>query len=152
MQLNQEKLEAIIRKVLLEEMGGLKPPFEKHGDEKSGVLCVKGASVKPEPFDTKKPGTKVFLKDIMTLEESPRLMAGIMEMDDSCFPWTLEYDEVDYIIEGVLEIIVDDQVVRGEKGDILFIPKGTSITFSSPGKSRFLYVTYPADWSDQEST
>lgn len=150
MQVNQEQLEAIIRKVIVEEMGGLTPPMDKHVDKKSGVLCVKGSSVKAEPFDTGKPGTKVFLTDIMTLEESPRLMAGIMEMDESSFPWTLEYDEVDYIIEGVLEIKIGDEVVRGEKGDILFIPKGTSITFNSPGKSRFMYVTYPANWSEQE--
>lgn len=148
MQFNQEKLEAIIRKVLIEEMGGLEPPMEKHVDKKSGVLCVRGKSVKTKPFDTGKPGTKVFLTDVMTLEESPRLMAGIMEMDESSFPWTLEYDEVDYIIEGVLEIKVGDEVVRGEKGDILFIPKGTSIIFDSPGKSKFLYVTYPADWAE----
>ncbi len=150
MQFNQEKLEAIIRKVLVEEMGGQKPPMDKHVDEKSGVICVKGSSVIADPFDTRKPGTKVFLKDVMTLEESPRLMAGIMEMDESSFPWTLEYDEVDYIIEGVLEIKIGDAVVRGEKGDILFIPKGSSISFVSPGKSRFLYVTYPADWAEQE--
>ena len=150
MQINQEKLEAIIRKVLMEEMGGVKPPMDKHVDEKSGVLCIKGRTVKPEPFDTGKPGTKVFLSDIMTLEESPRIMAGIMEMDESSFPWTLEYDEVDYIIEGVLEIRIGDAVVRGEAGDILFIPKGSSISFVSPGKTRFLYVTYPADWAEQE--
>ncbi|MFH5835171.1 cupin domain-containing protein [Proteiniclasticum sp. C24MP] len=150
MQINQEKLEAIIRKVLMEEMGGAKPPIDKHVDEKSGVLVVKGRSVKPEPFDTGKPGTKVFLSDIMTLEESPRLMAGIMEMDESSFPWTLEYDEVDYIIDGVLEIKINDSVVRGVAGDIIFIPKGSSISFVSPGKSRFLYVTYPADWAEQE--
>lgn len=150
MQINQEKLEEIIRRVLMEEMGGAKPPIEKHVEKKSGVLVVKGKSVKPEPFDTGKPGTKVFLSDIMTLEESPRLMAGIMEMDASSFPWTLEYDEVDYIIDGVLEIKINDSVVRGEAGDIIFIPKGSSISFVSPGKSRFLYVTYPADWAEQE--
>lgn len=150
MQITENQLEAIIRKVLLEEMGGRKPPFEKHRDEASGVLCVKGSTVKPEPFDTGKPGTKVFLSDIMTLTESPRLMAGLMEMDHTSFEWTLEYDEVDYIIEGVLEIRIGEATVRGEQGDIIFIPKGSSISFVSPGKSRFLYVTYPANWAEQE--
>ena len=150
MQINQEKLEEIIRRVLMEEMGGAKPPMEKQVDKKSGVLVVKGKSVKPDPFDTGKPGTKVFLTDIMTLDESPNIMAGIMEMDESSFPWTLEYDEVDYIIDGVLEIKINYSVVRGEAGDIIFIPKGSSISFVSPGKSRFLYVTYPADWAEQE--
>jgi ethanolamine utilization protein EutQ len=150
MQISQEQLEAVIRRVLMEEMGQKNKPMEKCVDKKSGVLVVKGKTVKPEPFDTGKPGTKVFLSDVMTLEESPRLMAGIMEMEESSFPWTLQYDEVDYIIEGVLEIKVGDTTVRGEQGDILFIPKGSSISFVAPGKTRFLYVTYPADWADQE--
>ena len=150
MQISQEQLEAVIRKVLQEQMAGLTKPMEKCVDKKSGVLVVKGRSVRPEPFDTGKPGTKVFLSDVMTLEESPRLMAGIMEMEESSFPWTLQYDEVDYIIEGVLEIKIGDAVIRGEAGDILFIPKGSSISFVAPGKTRFMYVTYPADWAEQE--
>lgn len=149
MQISKDQLEAVIRKVLMEEMGGFSPPMEKQIDVASGVLCVKGKKVVPKPFATGRPGTKVFLTDIMTLEESPRLMAGIMEMDESSFPWTLEYDEVDYIIEGVLEIKIGERTVRGEAGDIIFIPKGTSISFASPGKSRFLYVTYPADWAEK---
>lgn len=150
MNLSKETLEATVRRILLEELSKYEHTMDKVVDEASGVLCVKGASVKPEPFDTGKPGTKVFLKDVMTLEESKRLMAGIMEMDTTSFEWTLDYDEVDYIIEGVLDIEIQGKRVRGEAGDILFIPKGSSISFVSPGKTRFLYVTYPADWAEQE--
>ena len=73
----------------------------------------------------------------------------MMELDDTTFEWTLEYDEVDYIIEGTLDIIVDGNTIRGEAGDIIFIPCGSHIQFSTPNKTRFMYVTYPADWADQ---
>lgn len=149
MQVDERMLEDIIRKILREEMGGTSPPMEKKVDPRSGILSVKGPSVVCAPFDTGKPGDKVYLSDILTLEESPRIMAGMMEMDHSSFDWTLEYDEVDYIIEGVLEIKTGTEVLRGEAGDVLFIPKGSSITFMAPGKTRFLYVTYPANWSEQ---
>lgn len=85
MQISQEQLEAVIRKVLQEQMAGLTKPMEKCVDKKSGILVVKGKSVRPEPFDTGKPGTKVFLSDVMTLEESPRLMAGII-LESPVFP------------------------------------------------------------------
>ncbi|ARD66453.1 ethanolamine utilization protein [Eubacterium limosum] len=119
--------------------------FEKKVDE-SGVLCVKTDTVKPEPFDTGKSGDKVFLKDIVTLNESPRLGAGVMEMEHTTFDWTLGYDEFDYIIEGTLCININGRSIVGNKGDVIFIPKGSSIQFSAPQFARFVYITYPADW------
>lgn len=143
-------LEALIRKIVAEQMTGTKNGFQKIIDKESGVLCVKAATVTPEPFDTGKEGDKVFLTDVVTLEESPRLGFGIMEMKEgTSFDWTLRYDEVDYIIEGTLDIIIDGRKVTATKGDILFIPKDSSITFSTPDSTRFMFVTYPADWSNQ---
>jgi ethanolamine utilization protein EutQ len=78
------------------------------------------------------------------------MMFGVMEMKaGSSFDWTLRYDEIDYIIDGTLDIIVDGRCNRAEKGDIIFIPKNNSITFSTPDSVRFMYVTYPANWADQ---
>jgi len=92
----------------------------------------------------------VFITDVVTLEESPRLGFGIMEMKEgSAFDWTLGYDEVDYIIDGTLEILLDDRKVTARKGDILFIPQHSTITFSTPDSARFMFVTYPADWANQ---
>lgn len=110
---------------------------------------MRAAMVTPEPFDTGQAGNVVRLKDVLTLEQSPRLGCGIMEMEASCFPWELKYDEVDYIIAGRLEILVDNEKIVGKQGDVLFIPKNTRIQFSAPGFVRFLYVTYPANWAGQ---
>ncbi|MDR3321267.1 MAG: hypothetical protein LBS93_02375 [Synergistaceae bacterium] len=32
---------------------------------------------------------------------------------------------------------------------MLFIPKDSAIEFSAPDYAKFVYVTYPADWSNQ---
>ena len=72
-----------------------------------------------------------------------------MEMDHSSFDWTLNYDEVDYVIEGRLEILKDGRKITADKGEVILIPKGSSITFSTPDFTRFLYVVYPADWANQ---
>ncbi len=144
MEINEQLLKEIITKVVAE----LKIQDEaviKHKDE-SGVIAVKTHRVLPKPFDTGKVGDKVFLTDILTFEESPRLGCGIMEMEQSAFKWTLNYDEIDYIIEGELEIIINGNTIRGGKGDIIFIPKNSNIIFSAPEFARFLYVVYPANW------
>ena len=113
-----------------------------------GVLRIDAQSVKCEPFEGR---TDVLLKDIVTLEESPRIGAGIMELKQADFPWTLTYDEFDYVIEGTLEIEIGGRVVTGRKGDILHIPKNSAIHFRSPGYTRFAYFVYPADWANQQA-
>jgi len=150
MEIDEKRLEDLIRKVISEQLGKLQGDGVKTIDRKSGVITVKAPSVQTERFDTGKKGDQVFLKDAVTLEESPRLMFGIMEMKEgSAFDWTLKYDEVDYIIDGTLEIIVNGVKSSAGKGEILFIPKNTSVTFSTPDETRFMYVTYPANWSEQ---
>jgi ethanolamine utilization protein EutQ len=148
--IDSKALEGLVRKVLTEiiaEKGG--GTEEVRHVDKSGIMSIKLPLIKPEPFNTGKPGDKVFLKDLATLQESPRLGFGVMEMDHSSFDWTLNYDEVDYIIEGRLEILKDGRTIAADKGEVIFIPKGSSITFSAPGFTRFIYSVYPADWANQ---
>lgn len=147
--INEQLIEEIIRKIINEKLGQNTPEFEKQVDP-SGIMSIKTSTVKPEKFDTGKEGDKVLLKDVLTLEESPRLGCGIMEMEETSFAWTLKYDEVDYIIEGTLEIDIDGRKVVGNKGDIILIPKNSSINFTVPNYAKFMYVTYPANWAELE--
>ena len=71
-------------------------------------------------------------------------------MIKSTFDWTLTYDEIDYIIEGKLDIIIDGRKVSGEAGDVILIPKGSKIQFSAPDYAKFIYVVYPANWQEQK--
>ena len=122
-EIDEKLLEGIIRKIISEKFAenSIKedePEFEKHTDS-SGILSVKTSTVIPEKFDTGVAGDKVYLKDVVTVEESPRLGCGIMEMEETAFEWTLKYDEIDYVIEGTLEILIDGRKVVGNKGDII---------------------------------
>ncbi|KRQ86501.1 Ethanolamine utilization protein EutQ [Caloramator mitchellensis] len=144
---DEKCLKELIKQIVIEQMNLERNNFVKNVD-KSGIMSVKSETVKCEPFDTGKKGDKVFLKDVFTLEESPRIGCGVMEMYSSSFDWTLCYDEIDVILEGTLEIVIDGRSIVGKKGDILFIPMGSQITFSCPDYARFIYITYPADWQN----
>ncbi len=144
--ISRQLIEDIVKKVIAEQMG---QSNETRIKDLSGVMSIKADQIVPEPFDTGKSGDVVKLTDLFSLSESPRLGAGIMEMDHTTFDWTLNYDEVDYIIDGTLEIIVDGRKIVGNKGDVLLIPKNTKIQFSTPSTCRFLYVVYPANWAEQ---
>lgn len=148
-QVNRSELEALVRKLLLEELAG---KASAKNVSKSGVasIALPSLDVRPEDrLDTGRASDKVYTRDLLSLEESPRLGLGLMTMEDTTFPWHLDYDEVDYVIDGRLDIIVGDEVMSAGPGEILFIPKGSDIQFSVKGKARFIYVTYPADWQNQ---
>lgn len=144
MEITRQTVEEMIIQILQEKLGGQ----EACGVRKVALPCVfVGPS---DRLDTGKASDRVFTHDLFSLEESPRLGCGIMEMEETTFDWTLNYDEIDYVIEGTLTIIKNGTSVSAGPGELILIPKGSSIQFSVPGKARFLYVTYPADWAQQK--
>lgn len=150
MEINQTLLKELIKKVIEVEMGNKSVPEYKFMD-KSGVGLVKlDKMLKRDRMDTGNPQDEVYTTDLFTLEEGPRIGAGLMEMIKSTFDWTLTYDEIDYIIEGHLDIIIDGRTISGEKGDVILIPKHSKIQFSAPDYAKFLYVVYPANWQGEK--
>lgn len=147
MELDKSFIESVIRKIIEEEAAGGEP--ERRVQDPSGVIAIDPKGMELEKFPFPIESEQVWLKDVLTLEESPRLGCGIMELDHTSFAWTLTYDEVDYVIEGTLEIVIDGRRVTAGPGEIVFIPKDTKIRFSTPDRTRFMYVCYPANWAEQ---
>lgn len=150
MELDKQFIENIIREVIKDELskGDAAGPVVTQRDP-SGVMAADPRKAVLQPFPFPVDAKRVDLVDLFTVEESPRLGAGIMELDDTQLEWTLTYDEIDYIIEGTLDILIDGRKVSAGPGEVILIPKNTKITFSCKGgKTRFLYVVYPANWPD----
>lgn len=143
MNIDKNALREIISKVVKETLERqTEREFLKEKDE-SGIIKIRPSTVKCEQFQG---AEGVYLKDIVTLEEAPRMGAGIMELDHTSFEWTLTYDEYDYVIDGELEIEIDGRVIKGKAGDIIYIPKDSHIHFQTPTTARYAYFVYPADW------
>ncbi|MFR5262750.1 MAG: cupin domain-containing protein [Christensenellales bacterium] len=144
MNINEKELKEIISRVVEETLKKCDNDFIKEKDD-SGIIKIKTDTVKCEPFNG---ADGVYLKDIVTLDEAPRMGAGVMELDNTSFEWTLTYDEYDYVIEGELEIEIDGRIVKGTVGDIIYIPAGSHIHFQTPTRARYAYFVYPANWQD----
>ncbi|MCX7852507.1 MAG: cupin domain-containing protein [Caldilineales bacterium] len=114
-----------------------------------GVRHVDGRDVTmaPFPFPIHRPEMDVRLQDVITAAHGSPMAAGFMSLHKGSFPWTLNYDEIEYVIEGELHIGTDRGVIVGRPGDVIYIPKGTAITFGTPSWAKFLYVTFPAEWA-----
>ena len=115
------------------------------------LKVVKMSNVQVEPFLEGKttPGTNVWLTDVVVTQDRSPMGAGYMSLDKGEMQWTLTYDEIDIVLEGELVITRGSEQVRGKTGDVIYIPKGSSITFGTPNWTRFVYVVFPVNWNEK---
>ena len=126
------------------EQGGMQPSFNSVTG-KGGVKVIDGSSVKFGRFDGAQPHC-VGLTDLVTDQDGSSMAAGFMQWENAFFPWTLNYDEIDMVLEGELHVRHQGETLVAKAGDVMFIPKGSSIEFGTPSTVRFLYVAWPANW------
>ena len=104
------------------------------------------ATTEPFPYPGPPPGQQVRTGDVVTSEDGSPMAAGYMTLTEGTFPWTLSYDEIQIVLEGELHIGTPEGTKIAKQGDVMYVPKGSSITFGTPSWTRFVYVTFPADW------
>lgn len=143
---NGQGLEALVRQVV---MACLAATASQAAPAETPVKHIAAASIRlaPFPFEINRPEMDVQLVDVITAEHGSPIAAGFLSFHKGSFPWTLTYDEVEFVLEGEIHIGTAEGTVVGKPGDVLYIPKGTSITFGTPSWAKILYVTYPAEWS-----
>ena len=143
---NRKMIETLVRQIVTEQLMPTKQV------DPSGVAPIKLPEItvsEEDRLDTGNTNDIVYTKDLFSLEESPRLGCGLMVMKETTFDWTLDYDEIDYVISGKLDIIIDGRKVSASAGELILIPKNSKIQFSVAEEARFVYVTFPADWQNQ---
>ena len=115
------------------------------------LKVVRMAGVQVELFLEGKttPGTNVWVKDVVVTQDRSPMGAGYMSLDKGEMQWTLTYDEIDIVLEGELVITRGQEQVRGKTGDVIYIPKGSSITFGTPSWTKFVYVVFPVNWNEK---
>ena len=135
--MEKAQLEALIRQVLAEKLCPVKHFTPEYRMTESDRL------------DTGNPADRVYTHDLLTTEASPRLGLGLMTMERCDFAWSLNYDEIDYVLEGELTVRMNGCEITARAGEGVYIPRGSEIHFCTPTHARFVYVTYPADWQKQ---
>jgi ethanolamine utilization protein EutQ len=143
---SEEVIDQLIRKSIDERPCDWSSDARPAGQSGGGIKHVQGSTVQFGRFEGAGEGTQVGLADVITSSDRSPMAAGYMTWNNCFFPWTLGYDEIDIVLEGELHIRSEGKTFVGKAGDVIFIPKGSTIEFGTPGKVRFIYVTYPAEW------
>lgn len=133
--------------MLGELMQTLQPSPYTCEQDPDGLKVVRGKSVKMDVFDTGDPSANAHYQEVIHKEDSS-MSSGFLTIDHSSFDWELAYEEIDYVIEGTLQVTYRNKTYTAKQGDILFVPKGSKVTWASPDCAKLFYVTFPANWPD----
>ncbi|MGF1769032.1 ethanolamine utilization protein [Enterovibrio makurazakiensis] len=79
------------------------------------------------------PGVNAYFEDIVGSSSPNAPMAcGIFKIEKgNPLVYTYDYDDSKIILDGHIYFSDGTQTVKGEVGDVLFFPKGSTITFST---------------------
>lgn len=161
---NEALIEQLVEKVVQERIAQIKAsvatfkPAQENTDTpvtqsyrsvtgKGGIKVVDSRSVTFGRFDGAAPH-HVGIADLITAQDNSSMAAGFMQWENAFFPWTLNYDEIDLVLEGELHVRHQGETMIAKAGDVMFIPKGSAIEFGTTSTVRFLYVAWPANWQD----
>lgn len=78
---------------------------------------------------------------------SATMGAGVAHFDACSISWTVLYDEVIYVIDGVFRLVTNEGVLEGEAGDIIWVPEGTELKYEG-AQARIFYAVYPGNWKE----
>jgi ethanolamine utilization protein EutQ len=137
-------------KGLVEKLLGtaLEPSYQAETDP-TGLKLVRGRTVKMDAYETGKPGAKVYRQEVIGKPDCS-MSAGFLTVDHDSFECETAYEEIHIVLEGTLDVTLNERTFTAHEGDVLFIPQGVKATKGSSNCARMFYVTYPAGVSDRK--
>ena len=112
-------------------------PYAEDG-QIGGLRIVRGNSVKYNVYDTGNVNDKVFYQELINKEDS--ISGGFLTIEDSKFERQSKYMEIGYVIEGNLNIQINDKVFTAYSGDVFYIPSDSKIIWSSKDITKLFYI------------
>lgn len=73
----------------------------------------------------------------------PQLAMGEWQLDHAGFGDRHPYDEVNYVLEGELEVECDGVVLRAGPGEVIRVPASTPAFYRAHDRARMLYIYGP---------
>ncbi len=83
---------------------------------------------------------KVMVADALRCGDDARMGGCYMAWERASFNRTVECPEIGIVIEGELHLTVGGTTLIGKPGDMLYLPKGAEVVYSTPTKVRLACV------------
>ncbi|MGI6332512.1 MAG: cupin domain-containing protein [Zhaonellaceae bacterium] len=128
--LDPELVERIVREVLA-AFPGLQSRQQAKEIDPSGLVLVRKECCNKEQS-----------QEILTRAESPQLSSGFITLEGESLKKNSACDEVNYLLEGTVNLAVNGRNYQLKAGDVFYIPKETSLVLSAQQRARIFYVAY----------
>lgn len=130
-------------KGLVEKLLGtaLEPPYQAETDP-TGLKLVRGRTVKMEACEGTS-GAKVYRQEVIGKPDGS-MSAGFLTVDHDSFEQETAHEETYIVLEGSLDVTLNERTFTAHEGDVLFIPKGVKAIKGSSDCARMFYMTNPA--------
>ena len=76
---------------------------------------------------------------------SSTMGVGIANFDGCSIEWTVLYDEMIVVLEGLFRLRAGGETFEGKPGDVIWIPEKTPIVYEGD-QATVCYALYPVDW------
>ncbi|RLB93378.1 MAG: hypothetical protein DRH26_04045 [Deltaproteobacteria bacterium] len=141
---NTPNLKAIVKKVVESRVSDISAldsleqcsALTTHG----GVSLIKGDKLMDEYSGPDLPG-KVMISDAIRCHQDSPLTANYMKWEKASFSRTVKSPEISIVLEGELDLIIGDKTLRAKSGDMLYMDKGSHVTYRSPSVVKIACVS-----------
>ncbi|MFZ5789602.1 MAG: cupin domain-containing protein [Pseudomonadota bacterium] len=109
----------------------------------AGVKHFKRSEMKFETYGG--PPGKATIARLVGPDLSKTMGVGLASFDGCSIEWTVLYDEMIVVLEGLFRLRVGSEVFEGRPGDVIWIPENTPIKYEGE-KAVVCYALHPVDW------
>lgn len=139
-----EKLEDLVRKVVTDHLTKSSPPREHDSDQaltRVGEVCfIRGNRIPGELSGPIPVEEKVMVSDAFRCSADASLAGGYMEWSKASFHRVVDKEEICIVIDGELSLTIDGRVSRMKQGDMVYLPRGTTVLYSTPDRVKLACV------------
>ncbi|MEM5328923.1 hypothetical protein VSR34_20345 [Paraburkholderia sp. JHI2823] len=114
------------------------------------VIQFKHDTLAFEPYGDHETGSASIAR-LIGPQHSRTMGAGVARFDNVSIEWTVLYDELIVVLEGVFRLRVADKVFEAMSGEIIWIPENTPLRYEGEGATVF-YALAPVDWKERQAT
>jgi len=80
-------------------------------------------------------------------KDGTELGAGFVRLKHARIPWTIQYDEVLIVFEGLLRVHTGGQIHELHARDSLWLPAGTELVYETDN-ALVAYAIHPSNWNE----
>ena len=74
-------------------------------------------------------GDQAQIGNVTGAEQGAEFGYGFARMTNAKIPWTITYDEILFIVSGLLRVRIGGKVLEAGPGDSIWLPAGTELTY-----------------------